>query len=664
MFRAQANQFDELVGKATDENLTSEDWGKILEVCDRVSASPSGPQSAVSALIKRLAHRNANVQLYSLELAHALSQNCGPSLNRELASRSFTDALLRLTNDRNTHQQVKAKVLERMASWTEAFRGNPDLGIMEQAYDKLRNTNPGLAPPSKPVKSEIQDDDRRKEDEELQMALAMSLRESGPAANKSGESTQQEAQGAQPGTTAATVSRVRALYDFTPSEPGELAFRQGDIITVLESVYKDWWKGSLRGATGIIPLNYVEKLQDPTREQLQNEAEMESEVFAQIGNVEKLLALLSVRGEGAMGGGRDAGSDEEITELYHQTLAIRPKLIELIGKYSQKKDDFTQLNEKFIKARRDYEALLESSMSQPQQAYGYPPPGGRHPSQAYQAPYNQPPPQGYPQQPPSAYSPQAHHQGPAAQDPSRYYNQPQSPQPPNNYAYPPNVNGQPQGAAPFHFIPGGAPPPDARQHTPKPHAPMQAPDHGYPPQQGPPPGSDRPQSVYTLNSGNPQELASGQYEPPSSENRNSYPPSQAFSQQAPQQYPQGAPQQGHQAMQMPMRPRQSSLESQSSNYPPQQDGPYPAMQNHMPAQRQQQQQQQQYAQPPANQPPASPPQAQHQAPYPSMDGTAPNPGYQAYHPQAPQQPMTTGGSQWGGSQPSQPAGDDASDYYR
>jgi len=250
MFRAQANQFDELVGRATDENLTSEDWGKILEVCDRVSASPSGPQSAVSALIKRLAHRNANVQLYSLELAHALSQNCGPSLNRELASRSFTDALLRLTNDRNTHQQVKTKVLERMASWTESFRGNPDLGIMEQAYDKLRNTNPGLAPPSKPVKSEIQDDDRRKEDEELQMALAMSLRDSGPTANKGGESTQQEAQpSAQAGTTAATVSRVRALYDFTPSEPGELAFRQGDIITVLESVYKDWWKGSLRGAT-------------------------------------------------------------------------------------------------------------------------------------------------------------------------------------------------------------------------------------------------------------------------------------------------------------------------------------------------------------------------------------------------------------------------------
>ncbi|KAF2088119.1 hypothetical protein K490DRAFT_64793 [Saccharata proteae CBS 121410] len=56
-------------------------------------------------------------------------------------------------------------------------------------------------------------------------------------------------------------SRVRALFDLEPSEPGELRFRKGDIITVLDkSVYKDWWKGSLRGQTGIFPLNYVERL--------------------------------------------------------------------------------------------------------------------------------------------------------------------------------------------------------------------------------------------------------------------------------------------------------------------------------------------------------------------------------------------------------------------
>ena len=89
------------------------------------------------------------------------------------------------------------------------------------------------------------------------------------------------------------MSRVRALFDFQPTETGELQFRKGDIIAVLESVYKDWWKGSLRGQTGIFPLNYVEKLSDPTSEELQREAQVEAEVFAEIKNVEKLLTLLS-----------------------------------------------------------------------------------------------------------------------------------------------------------------------------------------------------------------------------------------------------------------------------------------------------------------------------------------------------------------------------------
>lgn len=139
------------------------------------------------------------------------------------------------------------------------------------------------------------------------MALALSVKDKPADPRKKGESSTsgipQASSGAlaghlpqaplQSGQTAATVSRVRALYDFQPSEPGELQFRKGDIIAVLESVYKDWWKGSLRGQTGIFPLNYVEKLQDPTQEELQRDAQTEAEVFGEIKNVEKLLSLLS-----------------------------------------------------------------------------------------------------------------------------------------------------------------------------------------------------------------------------------------------------------------------------------------------------------------------------------------------------------------------------------
>lgn len=209
------------------------------------------------------------------------------------------------------------------------------------------------------MKSAITDIDRQKEDEELQMALALSVKDkappvpvaqAGPSAAAAASAAVSRPETSSPaaelpaaasgpvpsGTSAATVSRVRALFDFQPSESGELQFRKGDVIAVLESVYKDWWKGSLRGQTGIFPLNYVEKLSDPTVEELQREVQMEGDVFGQIKNVEKLLTLLSTRSSDL-----NVQENEEITNLYHSTVAIRPKLIELIGKYSQKKGQYT-----------------------------------------------------------------------------------------------------------------------------------------------------------------------------------------------------------------------------------------------------------------------------------------------------------------------------------
>lgn len=219
-----------------------------------------------------------------------------------------------------------------MAEWTEMFRRDADLGIMGEQFHRLKTQNPNLHPPSAPQKSRLTDVDRRKEEEELQMALQLSVQERAPqpasseldsvpsqprpaeldalTPQQAQAQTQAQAQ-AQPvpsGTTAATVSRVRALFDFVPSEAGELQFRKGDVITVLESVYKDWWKGSLRGQTGIFPLNYVEKLADPTVDELQREAQMEAEVFAEIKNVEKLLTLLSTAGSELKG-----EDNEEVT---------------------------------------------------------------------------------------------------------------------------------------------------------------------------------------------------------------------------------------------------------------------------------------------------------------------------------------------------------------
>ncbi|KAI9046337.1 ESCRT-0 subunit protein HSE1 [Aspergillus affinis] len=586
MFRQQQNAFDDAVAKATDENLTSENWEYILDVCDKVAAEESGAKDAVAALIKRLAHRNANVQLYTLELGNALAQNCGPKIHRELASRSFTDALLRLASDRNTHQQVKSKILERMHEWTAMFASNPDFGIMEQAYMTLKTQNPNLQPPSKPVKTEITDVDRQKEEEELQMALALSIREkptpgaastsaaavfeNQPEASSSAVNQVQEAasQAVPSGTSAATVSRVRALFDFQPSEPGELQFRKGDVIAVLESVYKDWWKGSLRGQTGIFPLNYVEKLPDPTVEELQRDAQTETEVFGQIKNVEKLLTLLSTRGSEP-----NVQENEEITNLYHSTLAIRPKLIELIGKYSQKKDEFTQLNEKFIKARRDYETLLEASMSHPAQPqYGRP----GQPQYGYPGPASS---LGYPG---------------AQADPQRYF----SPRPQESQPVQSNTNPYYGGdQAPGYPAPTQSP--DPRTQTPPAGAPYQQ----QPSQPAPDsyqPVHHRPESTYE----HPQELGTSVYDSPVDHPSAGRPP--YLSAQIPgamQHYPQ-------QEYSNPAYPSDDA-----ANVPPTgQTAPYPPTPaSHQPA--------------PMHQPPV--PGAAGAVPYPLNPGGG---GYQAYNP--------------------------------
>lgn len=105
------------------------------------------------------------------------------------------------------------------------------------------------------------------------------------------------------------VTRVRALHTFEPTEPGELAFEKGDIIKVVDRGYKDWWRGQIKGRTGIFPVNYVvswhtvevttldlmfpqEPLPEPTTADIAREAEQEAAVFSQAANVDRLLTML------------------------------------------------------------------------------------------------------------------------------------------------------------------------------------------------------------------------------------------------------------------------------------------------------------------------------------------------------------------------------------
>ncbi|CAG8642084.1 6340_t:CDS:10, partial [Acaulospora morrowiae] len=356
---------------ATNETLTKENWDLITVVCEKVEKSgDQGARDCISAIQKRLAHRNANVQLYALTLSNSLVRMCGNNIRKEISSRTFTTLLTRILTDKGTHETVRSRILDLIQEWTIEFRSDPNLGLMEETFNSLRSQKFQFPSPEKPKKeqSEIEIEKRRRQEEEqIQLAMKLSLESTErKSVQKTNVSSTKSTSQSQPVVQSQerdfsqfpNVSRVRALYDFTPSESGELGFSRGDVITVLDSVYKDWWRGELHGKTGIFPVNYVEKLPDPTPEDIAKEADMEASVFAEGRNIDQLLEMLA-----GLDSQRDSVTENEaIQNLYNSTLPVRPKLMKLIEKYSQKKDDLIALHKKFIQATTTYDRLMSESL--------------------------------------------------------------------------------------------------------------------------------------------------------------------------------------------------------------------------------------------------------------------------------------------------------------
>lgn len=62
------------------------------------------------------------------------------------------------------------------------------------------------------------------------------------------------------GFGAAPKNMVRALFDFTPQEAGELGFRKGDMIEVVDDSDPNWWQGTCSGQTGLFPSSYCQRV--------------------------------------------------------------------------------------------------------------------------------------------------------------------------------------------------------------------------------------------------------------------------------------------------------------------------------------------------------------------------------------------------------------------
>ncbi|KAK9449084.1 uncharacterized protein V1518DRAFT_451131 [Limtongia smithiae] len=346
------------INKATDENLTSENWDLIMTACDLVNASPEATaKEAVDTLAKRLSFRSGNVQLYALTLANALAQNGDMKTQRELASSMFTNALVRLGSDRTAHPTVKTKLLEVVQEMTTAFGSDPQLALMAAALNTIKASNPSLAARvTEPARPSVQRAETSDEDD-IKKAIALSLQDV-PAARA--EPPQQQHPQQQPQQKPVpeqaqnmVVHRVRAQYDYETEEANTLSFKKGDIIWVLDGEYSDWWKGSLRGQIGLFPLNYVEPMTSPSNEELAAEAAEETEVFAAVGDVSRLVQLVTMPSE---------ENRAEMRTLYEKAISLQPKLVRVLTRYAERKNEFEDLNARFKEAMDKYNEIFVSSL--------------------------------------------------------------------------------------------------------------------------------------------------------------------------------------------------------------------------------------------------------------------------------------------------------------
>lgn len=63
-----------------------------------------------------------------------------------------------------------------------------------------------------------------------------------------------------PPKRASAAPTCRALFDNVPDDSDELAFKVGDIITIIKKDDSGWWEGTIRGKKGIFPSNFVKEI--------------------------------------------------------------------------------------------------------------------------------------------------------------------------------------------------------------------------------------------------------------------------------------------------------------------------------------------------------------------------------------------------------------------